>query len=295
MPATPSQLRLGAFLGFIGVVIFGGTLPMTRLAVMGLDPWFVTMGRATVAGVLALVAIAVLRPPLPRKQDWPIMALASLGLVIGFPGFAGFAMQSVPSAHGGVVFGVMPLATAVAATVVAGERPSPAFWMIAAIGAAIVATFALRNGGTEVVTGDFWLLAGGACAAFGYAWSGMLSRTMPGWAVISWALVIAMPLTVPASVFLLPASLETVPTTSWLAFGYLSVFSMFVGFFAWNAGLALGGIARVGQVQLLQTFVTLAVAAFVLGEKVDAETLAYAVAVVAVVAAGRFARVSAKA
>ncbi len=285
---------LGFLLGFTGVVIFGATLPATRLAVAAFDPWFVTFVRASGAALMAALLLAVLRRPFPRRHG-ALLAVAALTLVIGFPGFSSLAMTSVPAAHGGVVLGVLPLATAVAAVLVNGERPSPAFWLLALAGTGLVTAFALRQGAGGlaggIARGDIWLAAAAASAALGYAISGRLARHMPGWEVISWALLLALPVTAPLAAVLWQPAYLAAPAGSWTALSYLAAFSMFLGFFAWNAGLALGGVARVGQVQLLQTFVTLAIAAAILGEAISGEMLAFALAVSAIVLLGRKARV----
>ncbi len=285
---------LGFLLGFIGVVIFGATLPATRLAVVSFDPWFITFARASGAALLAVVLLAVLRRPFPRRHA-PLLGLAGLTLVIGFPGFSSLAMTSVPAAHGGIVLGVLPLATAVAAVIVNGERPSVRFWWLAVLGAALVTAFALRDGPGGPLggfaAGDIWLAAAAASAALGYAVSGRLTRHMPGWEVISWALLIALPVAAPLTFALWNPAYLAAPDSHWAALGYLAAFSMFLGFFAWNAGLALGGVARVGQVQLLQTFITLAISAAILGETIGGEMFAFALAVSSVVVLGGKARV----
>ncbi len=281
---------LGFLLGFVGVVIFGATLPATRLAVVSFDPWFITFARATGAALPAIILLAVLRRPFPRGHG-VLLSLAALMLVVGFPGFSSLAMQTVPAAHGGVVLGILPLATAAAAVIVNGERPSPAFWLLALAGAGLVAAFALRDNASGFAGGDIWLAAAALSAAFGYAISGRLARQMPGWEVISWALLIALPVAAPLTALLWQPAYWAVPASQWTALGYLAAFSMFLGFFAWNAGLALGGVARVSQVQLLQTFVTLAISAAILGEAVSAEMIAFALAVSAIVLLGRKARV----
>lgn len=283
-------LWLGLALGFVGVVIFGGTLPFTRLAVAGLDPWFVTAGRAALAGLLALAVLAATRRRLPPPGVLGRIALASLALVGAFPATMAIAMTSVEASHGGVVLGILPLATAIAGALFGRERLAPGFWASAVLGAAIVVGFALRDGVSGLAPGDAYLVLAVASAAFGYAVSGVLARAMPGWEVISWALVVALPVTIPAALALAPADLAAVPAASWLGFAYATLMSQYLGFFAWNAGLALGGVARVGQVQLLQIFVTLAIAAVLNDERVDATTWAAAAAVVAVVVAAARAR-----
>jgi drug/metabolite transporter (DMT)-like permease len=281
---------LGFLLGFVGVVIFGATLPATRLAVVSFDPWFITFARASGAALPAVVLLAVLRRPFPRGHGL-LLAIVALTLIVGFPGFSSLAMVSVPAAHGGVVLGVLPLATAAAAVIVNGERPSPAFWLLALIGAGLVTAFALRDNASGFAAGDIWLAAAAASAALGYAISGRLARQMPGWEVISWALLIALPLAAPVTALLWQPAYLAAPDSHWAALGYLAAFSMFLGFFAWNAGLALGGVARVSQVQLLQPFVTLAISAAILGEAVSGEMLGFALAVSAIVLLGRKARI----
>jgi drug/metabolite transporter (DMT)-like permease len=278
---------LGLFLGFLGVVIFGGSLPGTRLAVADLAPWFVTFGRAAIAGVMALAVLLLLRKPFPKRDMWLAMVISSLCLVIGFPGLTGLAMQTVPSSHGGVVLGLLPLATAICGTILTGERPSPAFWACGVLGAALVVIFAVRDSDMTLSLGDIYLFMAVGICALGYAYSARLSKHMPGWEVISWLCVIALPFTAPAAIYLIPPDPSAVRTSAWAGFAYVAVMSQYIGFFAWNAGLALGGVARVSQVQLLQTFVTLAIAALVLGEKVDLTTVVFAVAVVGVVLLGR--------
>lgn len=278
---------LGLLLGLVGVAIFGATLPMTRIAVAHLDPWFVTTGRAVVAGGAALAVLAVLRRPVPPPAVLLRLAAASALLVFGFPGFSAFAMRSVPAAHGGVVLGVLPLATAVIGAVFTRDRPAAAFWVWAVAGAAIVVAFALRQGSGHVEPGDVLLLGAVLSAATGYVISARLTLRMPGWEVISWAVVLALPVTIPVTLLHAPAEPASVPWEAWGAFLYLGLMSQYVGFFAWNAGLALGGVARVSQVQLLQTFVTLSLASLLAGEPLEPLTWVAALGVVATVLLGR--------
>jgi drug/metabolite transporter (DMT)-like permease len=283
-----SRETVGLLLGFIGVVLFGGSLPFTRLAMQSLDPWFVTAARAALAGLLAGTVLLVLRRPLPDRATLARLAIVSLCLVAGFPGFTALALLSVGASHGGVVLGIMPLATALAAVALAGERPAPRFWLAAIVGAALVTGFALREGAGRLSPGDLLLAGAVVSAALGYALSGQLTRDLKsGWEVISWALVLALPVSAPLALVLAPAEPSSVSLASWIGLGYVAVLSQYVGFFAWNAGLAVGGIARVSQVQLLQTFVTLVLAATLNGERVDAVTWLVAALVVALVLIGR--------
>ncbi len=290
-----SRENIGFVLGFIGTSIFAGSLPATRLAVAHLDAWFVTAARAGLAGLCALVLLLVLRRPLPPKDAWPRLILIILGVVFGFPFFTALAMQNVPAAHGGVVLGVMPLATAATAVVLAGERPGLGFWIAAVIGALVVAAFALRNGtGATLSEGDAQLVLAIISGGIAYTASGALSRTMPGWEVISWALVASLPISLAACVMLFPDNPTAVPADAWLGLLYAAVMAQWMGFFFWNAGLAMGGISRVSQVQLVQPFVTVGLAATVNREVIDLQTILFALAVAIIVAVGTRMRVGQK-
>lgn len=291
----PSRVTLGFLLGFIGVVIFGATLPATRLALTGLDPWFVTLGRAALAGVLAAGCLLVRGRVSWRGHPGAVRDLAAVAasLVFGFSLLMAFGSVSVPASHAGVVLGLLPLATTLGAMVFAGERPSRLFLVVSGLGALLVGVFAARNGGADRFgQGDLLLLGAVVACGIGYPLSARLSRFMEGWEVIAWALVIALPISLPAALLVMPRELAAVPGPAWAGFLYVAVMSQFVGFFFWNAGLAMGGVARVAQVQLLQTFVTVALAWPVNGEPLDVETALFAVAVVAVVALGRKAKVA---
>jgi drug/metabolite transporter (DMT)-like permease len=278
----------GMFLGVIGVAIFSVTLPATRIAVTGgLDAVFVGLGRAVVAAAVAAVILAVTRQPVPPRCHWGRLVAVAFGIVLGFPLFMTIAMRTVPAAHGGIVLGVLPLATAAAAALLCRERPSAGFWAVAFLGSAVVVGFAMIKGGGDLQAADLWLLAAAACAGTGYALSGDLSRSLGGWQVICWVLLVALPFIVPPVLWVLPDVDWQAPWPVWGGFIYIALFSQLIGFFAWNRGLALGGVARVGQVQLLQVFMTLAASAWLLGEDIDAVTLVFAVGVVGVVALGR--------
>lgn len=280
------RLSLGLLLGFVAVLMFGGTLPMTRLALADLNPWFISFGRAALAGLVALAIVLVMRRPWPFRAPATLRALAmsSLALIFGFPIFIAIATRTVPAAHGGIVLGLLPLFTAIAAVVVAGERPGLPLFAASAAGAGLVAAFALRNGGAGGLGfGDTLLFLGVVVCAAGYGISGRLARQMAGWEVIAFMLILCLPVTLPLALLTFPWG-AVVSTPAWAAFVYLGLFSQLIGFFFWNAGLAMGGIARVGQMQLLQTFVTVGLAWPVNGERPDPETLAFAVAVALVVA-----------
>ena len=284
----------GMLLGFVGVAVFSQTLPFTRMAVAELDATFVALGRAVVAALLALVLLwqrgAFARARRPRSGQWWRLGVTSLGVVVGFPLFSSLAMREVPAGHGAIITGLLPLATAVFAAWFGRERPSPAFWLSAAAGSALVVAFALWQGAGGLQHADWLLFAAMVLGALGYAEGGKLSRELGGLETISWALAVALPLLLPRVAWLGLAHAGQIAAASpraWLGMGYVSVFSMFIGFLFWYAGLAKGGVARVGQIQLLQPFLTLAGGALLLAEPLDAVTLAFAVAVIGVVALGR--------
>lgn len=293
---TPSPARLsretaGLGIGLIGVIIFGGTLPATRVALGIFSPWFVTFGRAALASIAAALLLMILRRPFPRAHVGSLL-LAGLMLVFGFPAFSSIAMQTVPAAHGGVVLAILPLLTSIFATLLAGERPSVFFWLCGITGTVLVVAFAVRDSGMTVSPGDAFLFLAALTASLGYVVSGKISRVMPGWEVISWALVLTAPVSLLGTAFSVEPHYLQADHHQVLAFLYLGLGSMFLGFFAWNIGLGMGGIARVSQVQLFQCFVTLAISSLVLGEHVGLDTVAFAVAVMVTVALGRRARVS---
>lgn len=288
--------RLGLLLGLIATAIFAGSLPATKIAVAELSPWFVTAARASLAGLCGLALLVARRRRVPPRAAWLPLSVVAVGAVLGFPLLSALAMESVPAAHGGVVIGLLPLATAFTATLFAHERPRPLFWVASLAGAALVIAFSLRHSESYALdSGDLLLLGAVIAAAVGYTESGKLARVMPGWEVISWACVIALPLFGPALLMLWPANAASVSLPSWAAIAYVGVFSQYIAFFAWNAGLAMGGIARVGQMQLLQPFFTVAIAAVCNDEPVELETLAFAAAVVATVLIGLRARAPARA
>jgi drug/metabolite transporter (DMT)-like permease len=279
-----SRERLGLLLGFVGMAIFGGTLPATRIAVSAIDPMALTALRTAIAGLCSLVLLLILRRPLPPRALWPQLAIAMLCVSILFPFLMALAMQTVDASHGGVVLGILPIATALVAVVITHERPKPLFWIASVAGAALVIAFALRQGGGALSIGDLLLFAAVTVSAIGYAFSGRLTAQMPGWEVINWVLVMALPISLPAAALTLPADLTSLPLKPWLALLYVALFSQWIGFFAWNAGMAMGGIARVSQVQLLQPFITFALAAFFNGETITLQIILFAAAVVATVA-----------
>ena len=284
MSSYSSRQRLGLLLGFVGMAIFGGTLPGTRLAVSAIDPVALTALRTAIAGLCSLALLVVLRRPLPPRALWPQLVIAMVCVSILFPLLMAMGMQTVDASHGGVVLGILPIATALVAVAITHERPRPLFWIASLAGAALVIAFALRQGGGALSTGDLLLFAAVAVSAIGYAFSGRLTAEMPGWEVISWVLVIALPISLPAAWLTMPADIAHIPLKPMLGLLYVALFSQWIGFFAWNAGMAMGGIARVSQVQLLQPFVTFALAAFFNDETITPQIILFAAAVVATVA-----------
>jgi drug/metabolite transporter (DMT)-like permease len=288
----------GLALGFTGMVIFGLTLPMMRIALEGLDVYFVGLGRAVLAAGVAGVFLAVTRQPFPPRQTWARLAVISLGIIFGFPLLATLAMKYVPSAHGGVVLAVLPLATAMAGAAMAGERPSAGFWLAGIAGSAAVMVFGVIEAGGDVAAvgwGDLLLIASVACAAIGYAQSGVLARQIGGWQVVSWALVLSCPAVALVTWLLAEPINWDAPWQSWAAYVYLAVMSQYFGFFFWNRGMVLAGVAKTGQLQLIQPFVTLAASALLLGESVGARHLIFATIVVGLVALGGRMRVARRA
>jgi drug/metabolite transporter (DMT)-like permease len=281
----------GLWLGLLGVAAFSITLPATRAVVAHVDPLFVSAGRSVVAAALAIVMLLLTRARRPTMPELKLLVIVALGVVIGFPLLMTWAMRSATAAHGTVVLGILPLTTAVAGAIVSRERPSKLFWAFAVAGSAMVVVFAFTRGAGAMQLSDLALLGAAVCASVGYAMGARLSKTMGGLQVIAWALVVSLPLTLPLTLMATPSTWSW-PSTAWLGFAYLSVISQFLGFLPWYKGLALGGTARVGQTQLLQPFMTLAAAALLLGERIDAITVGFAVVVVALVAAGRKAAVA---
>lgn len=278
---------LGLGLGLVGVVMFGGTLPMTRLALDAFDPWFIALGRAAIAAIPAALLLLLFRRPFPPRVARGSLLIAAAGTVVGFPAFSAFALLTVPASHGAVVLGLLPLATSIAAVVVIGERPRPAFWIWSVLGAALVLVMVLRDAEGTPGWGDVFFVLAGASAAIGYAHYARIAPWVSGWESISWALVLTTPLTVTVCALIWRPEYLDAPLPSVLGLLYTALFSVFIGFFFWNAGMAIGGVARVAQVQLLQTFVTIGLAALVLGEPIGVSTLGFAVAVAVVVLMAR--------
>ncbi|MGJ4923053.1 DMT family transporter [Bradyrhizobium sp. HKCCYLRH2060] len=273
--------------GIVGMTIFSGSLPATRAALEGFSPLFLTGARATLAAVLAALCLMLLRQPLPGRRDLVSLAVVSLGVVIGFPLLTALALQHITSAHAIVFVGLLPLSTALFGVLRGGERPRPLFWLFAALGAAAVSGFALSQDGVASPIGDLAMIAAIIVCGLGYAEGAMLTRRLGGWQVISWALLSSAPLMLLMAVLTLPAASRDITAAAWLGLAYVSVFSMFVGFAFWYRGLARGGTATVGQLQLLQPFLGLGFASLLLHEPVSATMIAAAGIVVVCVAMAR--------
>jgi drug/metabolite transporter (DMT)-like permease len=288
--ALIARLPAGLALGVLGILGFSFSLPATRLAVADLDPWLVAFGRASVAGVLAAAYLALARAPRPTRAQWRSVAIVAGGVVVGFPLATSLALEAQTAAHGAVVVAILPAATAVAAVARAGERPSARFWLASGAGLAAVLAFVVAQGLAGPQAGDLLLLAAVGACAVGYAEGGALARSLGGAVTICWALVLALPLSVAVAAAAALATGLDAGATSWLGLAYVSLVSMFLGFFAWYAGLARGGVARIGQIQLAQPVLTLVWSALLVGEHVGPWTAITALAVLACVAATQRAR-----
>ena len=274
--------------GMLGVLIFSGSLPATRVAVAGFPPLLLTSLRAAVAGVLAGLVLVGLRQPRPTPTQWRQVVVVALGCVLGFPLLTALALQHITSARSLVFIGLLPLSTALFGVLRGGERPRPGFWLFAGAGAAAVMAFALLHAGETSALGDGLMALAILVCGLGYAEGAIATRALGGWQVISWALVLSLPAAVTGTLLLWPTG-WTGPAGpgAWLGLGYVSVFSMFVGFIFWYRGLSLGGIAGVGQLQLLQPFLGLTLAHLILGEPIAPAMVLVAAAVVASVAGAR--------
>jgi len=277
----------GLFLGFIAVFVFGLTLPVTRFISPHFDPIFIGFGRAVLAALFATAFLAFYKSRLPSFEQSKLLFVVALGVVIGFPVLSAVAMQSLPAWHGGVVLGVLPLATAAASWVVSDERPSIGFWVIGSLGSMLVIAYSLLQGGGRFLLGDLALFLAVVSAAFGYAIGGKLSKELGGWQVICWALIIALPITLIPAIYYAPTDFDQLEFSTLAGFLYLSLASQLFGFFIWYKAMVIGGVARVSQVQLLQPFITIMASAWVLSEAIDGHTYIFVIAVVAIVAIGK--------
>ena len=271
----------GVVFGFFGVLAFSFTLPFTRIAVADINPLFVGGGRAVVAAVLAIIVLAIVRPLRPRGRQWMRLAVVAVGVVAGFPVLTSLALQTVPATHGAVVIGLLPVATAIAAVLRGGERPSLLFWLASSVGAVAVVGFVILTSGgfSGLHLADLLLLGAVALAAIGYSEGALLSRELGSWQTICWALIVGLPAMLPLALAGTAGGWPQADAASWASFAYLAVISQFVGFFAWYRGLAIGPIARVSQIQLIQPVMTIAWSALILGEQLTLLVLVGAVVV----------------
>lgn len=285
--ANHARKNTGLVLGMLGVIGFSATLPATRLAVTALDPTLVGLGRSLVAAVFALLLLLLLPQPNPTGRQIKSLFIAAAGVIVGFPLLSAWAMQQLPAAHGAIVIAILPLFTAIAGAGRTGVRPSPGFWLASLAGSATVLMFAAWSSAGGLQLADVILLAAAMVGAVGYAEGGHLAKEIGGWQVICWALVLAAPfLVLPVGIAIYQHGINA-PREAWLGFAYVSVVSQLLAFFLWYQGLALGGVVRVSQVQLVQPFLTLAISTVLLGEKITPLMICVAVIVVATVAIGR--------
>jgi drug/metabolite transporter (DMT)-like permease len=276
--------------GFIGMLIFSGSLPATRIAVQDFDPVFLTAARAAIAGVVAMVVLISLHVKRPGREDVASLCITAIGVVVGFPLLTALALQYITAAHSIVFIALLPLMTALFGVLRAGERPKGTFWIFSCLGSALVAGFALNNGAASNPVGDAYMIGAIVICGLGYAEGAKLSRKLGGWQVICWALAISLPMMLTLAFVIRPATFADVQPQAWFGLAYVSLFSMLIGFVFWYRGLAQGGIATVGQLQLLQPFFGLILAALMLGESVSVLMFVTAALVVlCVVAAKRFA------
>jgi len=284
------QLAQGMFWGSLGVLMFSGGIPATRLAVAELPVMFVGAGRALVAALLSLLLLSFLRQKIPAKEHWPALAVVAFGAVFAYPIFSAIAMQTVDASHGTLVSSIMPLFTAIFGAWLSRQWPRIGFWLCAMFGTAVVMLYAAFAASDAITVGltsaDFWLVLACFCCGLSYAQGGLLARQIGSWQVICWALVFSLPLLLPLCWYFQPADYQ-VSLSSWLGFGYLAVFSMFLGFFAWYKGLATGGVAQVSQLQLLTPFLAFCWAALWLGESISLMQWLMAAVVVITIGIGR--------
>lgn len=273
MQSSPTQIRKSWSLAFLAIAGFSLTLPATRLAVLHLDPWFVALGRGVVAAGLAAMVLLLTRQQWPQRDQVRSLAVVALGIAVGFPVLSAWAMRELPASHGSIALSVTPLATALFAAWLAGERLPRRFWVAALGGSGAVLAYAVAAGGGNLRLADLWLFAASLLAALGYAEGARLTRSLGGWQVISWALVLALPWLLPPLGWVMAHADLSAPSEAWAGFVYVAVVSQFLAFILWYRGMSLGGIARIGQLQLLQPILTLGACATWLGEPLTGSLL----------------------
>jgi drug/metabolite transporter (DMT)-like permease len=294
MLLRPTREKIGLLYGLVAVIAFGFTLPATRLAISDLGAEFIGLGRALVAGIAAALILLINKETLPSLEQLKSLIIVAFGVIFGFPLLSAWAMEHLPASHGAVILALLPLATAGAAVFRAGERPSFPFWIASLVGSLTVLYYGLREGFGQLRLGDLALLGAVISAAIGYAEGGRLAREMPGWKIISWALVLSLPVLTGCVILTYSPEIFQASLTSWICFGYLSMVSQLLAFFAWYSGLALGGVAKVSQLQYLQPFVTVLASAWLLQERITADTVEALILVVISVMFGRRATVKQK-
>jgi len=273
--------------GLLGVIIFSASLPATRIAVSGFSPLFLTSARAVIAAALGIALLIALKQSRPSRADFLSLVIVAIGVVVGFPLLTALALQHITSAHSIVFIGLLPFSTAIFGVLRGGERPKPLFWLFSSLGSLTVAAFALTQSAETSLQGDLLMVAAIMVCGLGYAEGAVLSRRLGGWQVISWALVLALPFMIGLALATLPETWAGVSLSAWAALGYVSVFSMLIGFVFWYRGLANGGIASVGQLQLLQPFFGLMLAGFLLREPIEVSMIGVTLFVVLCVAGSK--------
>ncbi|WP_407639223.1 DMT family transporter [Acinetobacter larvae] len=256
--------------GLIAICIFAGSLPATKIAIMGFSAEFLTGARASIAGILALLMLCYYRQPLPNRQQLRGLGMIAIGVVFGFPFFTALALQYITSSYSTIFVALLPLSTAVFAVILGERLPKWPFWIFAILGSCSVVIYMfLRSSGELQWQGSLLMIIAILLCGLGYAEGGRLSRQLGGWQVISWALILALPVMLFLSYAYYPSDLDQVGLSAWLGMVYVSVFSMFIGFIFWYHGLAKGGVLKIGQLQLLQPFFGLILSALLLGESID--------------------------
>ncbi|MCC9044414.1 DMT family transporter [Myroides sp. M-43] len=287
LESTQQTSTSGWVNGFIGVLLFSGSMPATKVAVLSLDPIFVTAARAGIAGILALICLLFFKEKRPTKSQLMPLAIVAIGGVIGFPLLSALALQYITSAHSLVYLGILPMSTAVFAVLRGGEKPKRIFWLFSILGSLIVIGFAVLQGGTSSPVGNILMIIAILLCGLSYAEGAKLSKSLGGWQVISWAVVISLPISLPIMYLTAPSAPALISTETWIGVAYLGIFSMFVGFIFWYKGLAQGGTASVGQLQLLQPFFGLALAATLLNEHVSSNMILVTIGVILCVAGSK--------
>ena len=277
----------GMLIGFIGISIFSLTLPFTQIAVNEMSPFFVAFGRASIAGICALILLMFSKSKFPNKVQIRRLIIIVIGVVYGFPIFTSIAMTTLPSSHSGIVLGILPLAMSLFAAIRYKEKPSNSFWVTSFFGTFLVISYTFIDNNGLLMLEDLWLLFAILFAAVGYSEGGILSKEMGSIAVISWALVISLPINILASYYFYETSYSSISFQAIISLTYVGLFSMFIGFFFWYKGIAIGGISRVGQVQLIQPFLTIVGAYFLTNEKITTLNILFAFMVLIVIIIGR--------